>query len=113
MLEEVKTVHQPRLSKTYLYVGNLSLTVTETDIRLAFATCGQVVSVSMMNDEYIGSRQPRGYAYVEMALKSQCEAAVAALDGKTIGGRTVNVVEALPVSHARPEHHNHEKYRSR
>lgn len=112
-MTEDKAVHQARLSKTYLYVGNLSLAVTEAEIRLAFDSCGQVVSVSMMNDEYIGSRQPRGYAYVEMALKSQCEAAVLAMDGKTIGGRPVNVVEALPISHASAEHHNHEKYRRR
>jgi RNA recognition motif-containing protein len=112
-MSEDKAIHQSRLSKTYLYVGNLSLAVTETEIRLAFGSCGQVVSVSMMNDEYIGSRQPRGYAYVEMSLKSQCEAAVQAFDGKLLGGRLVSVVEALPVSHASAEHHNHEKYRRR
>jgi cold-inducible RNA-binding protein len=113
MSEADKALHQPRVSKTCLYVGNLSLGATEAELRVAFSTCGEVVSVSMMNDEYIGSHQPRGYAYVEMALRSQCEAAVLAYDGKMMCGRSVNVVEALPVSHARPEHTRHEKYRSR
>ena len=113
MSDTDKALHQPRLSKTCLYVGNLSLGATEAELRLAFGTCGEVVSVSMMNDAYIGSRQPRGYAYVEMALRSQCEAAVLAFDGKMLGGRPVNVVEALPVSHARAEHTQREKYRSR
>ncbi len=113
MSETEKAVHQPSLSKNCLYVGNLPLSATEAEVRLAFGTCGVVVSVSMMNDEYIGSHQPRGYAYVEMALRSQCEAAVLAYDGKLMGGRLVNVVEALPVTHTRAEHSRHEKYRRR
>ena len=112
-MSEDKLEHQARSSKTYLYVGNLSLAATEAELRLTFGACGQVLSVSMMNDAYIGSRQPRGYAYVEMAYKSQCEAAVLAIDGQTIGGRQVNVVEALPLSHTRTAHTQREKYRNR
>jgi RNA recognition motif-containing protein len=97
----------------YLYVGNLAPAVTESEIRLAFGVFGEVVSVSVMSDAYIGSRQPRAYAYVEMALKSQGEAAIHGLDGKMLGARPVSVVEALPLSPSKGVACHHSKYRKR
>jgi RNA recognition motif-containing protein len=44
-----------------IYVGNLSLNVTEEKIRQTFTTFGAVLSVVMMNDKYIGSGQSKGY----------------------------------------------------
>jgi RNA recognition motif-containing protein len=105
--------HPPRTARTYLYVGNLSLSVKEDELRLAFGAFGQVVSVSVMSDAYIGSQQPRAYAYVEMGLKSECEAAVHGLDGKMLGNRPISVVEALPLSHIKGEECHHSKYRRR
>ncbi len=81
-----------------IYVGNLSLKVTEAELRQEFIAFGQVVSVSIMNDKYIGSGQPRGYGFVEMASKSEGEAAINSLKGKTLRDRTVLVIEALPLS---------------
>lgn len=81
-----------------IYVGNLSLEVTEEELRQAFVVFGQVVSVSIMNDRYIGSGQPRGYGFVEMPSKSQGNAAIAGLNGKTLKDRVIDVVEALPLS---------------
>ena len=81
-----------------IYVGNLSLKVTEADLRQEFMASGEVASVSIMNDKYIGSGQPRGYGFVEMPSKSEGEAAIKALSGKTLKGRAVYVVEALPLS---------------
>jgi len=101
------------LAKTYLYIGNLALTVTEDELRLAFGAFGQVVSISVMSNAYIGSQQPWAYAYVEMALKSQGEAAVRGLDGKMLGDRIISVVEALPLSHSKDEACHHSKYRRR
>jgi RNA recognition motif-containing protein len=89
------------------------LSVTEDELRSAFGVFGQVISVSVLSDAYIGSQQPRAYAYVEMALKSQGEAAVHGLDGKMLGNRTVSVVEALPLSHIKGEVCHHSKYRRR
>jgi RNA recognition motif-containing protein len=54
-----------------------------------------------MNDKYIGSGQPRGYGYVEMALKTEGATAIANLEGKKLRGRVINVVEALPLSDKR------------
>ncbi|RJO62647.1 MAG: RNA-binding protein [Dehalococcoidia bacterium] len=105
--------YSPRSATSYLYIGNLTLAVTEDELRLAFGVFGQVVSVSVMSDAYIGSQQPRAYAYVEMALKSQGEAAVHGLDGKMLGNRSVSVVEALPISHNKDEACHHSKYRRR
>ena len=43
-----------------IYVGNLSLEVTEEELRQEFITFGEVISVTIMNDKYIGSGQSRG-----------------------------------------------------
>ena len=81
-----------------IYVGNLSLETTEDELRREFKEFGEVISVTIMNDKYIGSGQPRGYGYVEMASKSEGTAAIASLEGKKMRNRVINVVEALPLS---------------
>jgi len=81
-----------------IFVGNLPLEMTEDELRQEFIAFGQVMSVSVMNDRYIGSGQPRGYGFVEMASKSEAEAAVASIKGKIIRGQMIEVVEALPLS---------------
>jgi len=84
-----------------IYVGNLSLEVTEDELRKEFMIYGEVTSVTIMNDKYIGSGQPRGYGYVEMSLKSEGATAIANLTGKKLKDRAVEVVEALPLSDKR------------
>jgi RNA recognition motif-containing protein len=81
-----------------IYVGNLSLEVTEDELRKEFTVFGEVISVTIMNDKYIGSGQPRGYGFVEMTSKSEGTTAIASLKGKKLGNRVVDVVEALPLS---------------
>lgn len=92
-----------------IFVGNLPLEMTEDELRQQFAAFGQVMSVSVMNDKYIGSGQPRGYGFVEMASKSEGAHAVDGLNGRTIRGRLVEVVEALPLSHNRDKGSSHSK----
>jgi RNA recognition motif-containing protein len=84
-----------------IYVGNLSLEVTEDELKREFMAYGEVTSVTIMNDKYIGSGQPRGYGYVEMSSKTEAAAAVANLQGKKLRDRAVAVVEALPLSDKR------------
>jgi RNA recognition motif-containing protein len=84
-----------------IYVGNLSLEMTEDELRKEFTIFGEVISVTIMDDRYIGSGQPRGYGYVEMASKSEGATAIANLEGKRLRNRVVNVVEALPLSDKR------------
>jgi RNA recognition motif-containing protein len=81
-----------------IYVGNLSLEATEEELRQEFMAFGQVISVSIMNDRYIGSGQPRGYGFVEMPSQSEGKTAITALNGRTLRHMTINVIEALPLS---------------
>jgi len=94
-----------------IYVGNLPLDVAENELQQEFVPFGEVVSVIIMNDKYIGSGQIRGYGFVEMASKSEGKAAISNLTGKIIKGRAINVVEALPLSNMR--NINSRKIRSR
>ena len=81
-----------------IYVGNLSLDVTEEELRQVFTPFGQVISIRIMNDKYISSGQSRGYAFVEMPSQSEGKAAITALSGKTLEHMTIDVIEALPLS---------------
>jgi len=81
-----------------IYVGNLSLEVTDGELRREFMAFGAVISVTIMNDKYIGSGQSRGYAFVEMPSQSEGKAAIIALHDKTLRHMTINVIEALPLS---------------
>ena len=84
-----------------IYVGNLSLEMTEGELRKEFISFGEVTSVIIMNDKYIGSGQPRGYGFVEMASKSEGAAAITSLTGKKLRDRVIEIVEALPLSDKR------------
>ena len=81
-----------------IYVGNLSLEITEEELRREFMAFGEVISVIIMNDKYIGSGQSGGYAFVEMPSPSEGKAAIIALHDKTLRHMTINVIEALPLS---------------
>jgi RNA recognition motif-containing protein len=81
-----------------IYVGNLSLEVTEEELRREFTAFGEVMSIIIMNDRYIGSGQPRGYGFVEMASKSEGKAVISRLQGKILKNRVIDIVEALPLS---------------
>ena len=77
-----------------IYVGNLSFDVTEEEIRGEFAAFGEVKSVSVITDKYSG--RPKGFAFVEMPAVSEGQAAITALNGKTLKDRTLNVSAARP-----------------
>jgi len=81
-----------------IYVGNLPPEVTNEELHKVFMTFGEVISVTIMNDKYIGSGQNSGYGYIEMASKSEAQLAVIGLQGKSLRGRVINVIMALPLS---------------
>ncbi len=81
-----------------IYVGNLSLDVTEEELRREFMAFGEVISVTIMNDKYIGSGQSKGYGFVEMPSVSEGQAAITALSGKILRHRMIDVIQALPLS---------------
>lgn len=76
---------------TSIYVGNLPFTATEDDVRKHFEAFGAVSKVKLVNDRETG--RPRGFGFVEME-PSAAQAAIAALNGKDLGGRTLRVNEA-------------------
>ncbi len=75
-----------------IYVGNLSYEVTEEDLRQEFGAFGEVTSVDIIIDKYSG--RPKGFGFIEMASKSEAEAAITSLSGKTLKERTIVVNEA-------------------
>ncbi len=78
---------------TKLYVGNLNFTTTEDALRAAFAANGRTVrEVAIPSDRETG--RPRGFAFVTMGSEGDAQAAIAALDGKDLDGRTLKVNEA-------------------
>ena len=79
-----------------IYIGNLSFDVTEEELRQEFAPFGEVTSVSIPTDKYSG--RPRGFAFVEMPSVSEGQAAITALNGKTLKERTLTVDAARPRS---------------
>ena len=81
-----------------IYIGNLALETTEKDLRRKFEPFGEVVSVTILNDDYIGSGQQRGYAYVLMAEKADGKEAIETLQGMTLHEHAIIIVEALPLT---------------
>ena len=82
-----------------IYVGNLSYEVTEEELQQEFMAYGEVTSVSILTDKISG--RPKGFGFVEMASKSEAEAAIADLNGKTLKERTIVVNEARPRTDSR------------
>jgi RNA recognition motif-containing protein len=76
-----------------IYVGNLPFSATEDELRDLFSQHGSVESVSLINDRETG--RPRGFGFVEMPDEA-AQAAIRALDGTDMGGRTLRINEARP-----------------
>ena len=77
-----------------LYVGNLGYDVSGSDLEQLFAGHGTVDSVNVITDRSTG--QSKGFGFVEMSSAAEAGAAIAALDGRDFGGRTIKVNEARP-----------------
>ena len=77
-----------------LYVGNLSYETTEEQLRGLFTPFGEPESARLITDRDSG--RSKGFGFVEFADSSQVRAAMSALQGKEVGGRTLTVSEARP-----------------
>ena len=75
-----------------IYVGNLSYELTEDDLKQAFGEFGTVASVKIIMDRYTG--RSKGFGFVEMANAEEANAAITAINGVEIDGRTLTVSEA-------------------
>jgi len=77
-----------------IYVGNLSYSATEKDLRDAFGKYGDVSNASVIMDKMSG--RSRGFGFVEMPNREEGQKAIEALNGADICGRAVRVNEARP-----------------
>ncbi|MFQ5931172.1 MAG: RNA recognition motif domain-containing protein [Nitrospiraceae bacterium] len=77
-----------------IYVGGLPYSATETQLNDLFATHGTVESARVITDRFTG--QSRGFGFVEMSKDEEAKAAIAALNGTQMDGRTLTVNEARP-----------------
>lgn len=79
---------------TKLYVGNLAYSTTNADLQTLFAEFGEVASAQVIMDRDTG--RSKGFGFVEMANGQAGQSAIAALNGKDVGGRQLTVNEARP-----------------
>jgi cold-inducible RNA-binding protein len=79
---------------TNIYVGNLSFTATEDELRTAFSEYGQVNEVNIVTDRETG--KSRGFAFIEMADGAAAKKAIEGLNLVEIAGRSITVNEARP-----------------
>ncbi len=77
-----------------IYVSNLSFNVQDEDLREFFTPYGDVSSAKIINDRESG--RSRGFGFVEMSDDTAAKKAIAELDGATVEGRAIKVVEAKP-----------------
>jgi len=83
-----------------IYVGNLSSTTTEDELRSAFEAFGQVTSASIIKDKFSG--ESRGFGFVEMPSKDEAQEAINKMTGQDLNGRSVRASEARPRTERRP-----------
>jgi RNA recognition motif-containing protein len=77
-----------------LYIGNLSPSITEDDLRALFSKAGAVTKVQLMLDA--ATQQSRGFAFVTMATPELAAAALKDFHCFSLGGRYITVTEARP-----------------
>ena len=77
-----------------LYVGGLSYSVTDEQLRQIFAGQGTVESAKVITDR--DTNRSRGFGFVEMSTQEEAEKAIAALNGTQMDGRNITVNIAKP-----------------
>jgi len=81
-----------------LFVGNLSFSLGDGDLREAFAEVGGVERAEIVRDRFDG--RSRGFGFVEMRNQEDAAAALLSMNGKELAGRPLRVEAAT--SHRRP-----------
>jgi RNA recognition motif-containing protein len=77
-----------------LYIGNLTYGTTEDDLLEIFSEYGTVVSCTIIKDKIEG--RSKGFGFIEFESSEAGQAAISALDGSEVGGRSIKVNEARP-----------------
>jgi len=79
---------------TRLFVGSLSYSVNDDQLKEAFEAFGTVVSAKVIVDR--DTNRSKGFGFVEMGSEEEAQAAIRGMDGKDLAGRSVAVSEARP-----------------
>ena len=82
-----------------LYVGNLAYSMSDSDLQQIFEPHGSVQSAQVIMDRDTG--RSKGFGFVEMGSDAEAQAAIAALNGAEVEGRTLTVNEARPKTDTR------------
>ncbi len=80
--------------ETKLYVGNLSFSTTEDELRALFAKAGTATSVELIKDRSTGNS--KGFAFVQMSTQAEAESAIKMFNGYSLGNREIKVNLARP-----------------
>jgi RNA recognition motif-containing protein len=77
-----------------IYVGNIAHSTSEDELRAAFTPHGCVDSCRLATDKMSG--KSKGFGFIEMNNDNEAKAAITALDGTQLGGRTLKVNVSIP-----------------
>ena len=77
-----------------LYVGNLSYSTTEEELRELFGQAGTVASVAVIKDRDTG--QSKGFGFVEMTTQAEAQTAISKFNSYKMGERALTVNLARP-----------------
>ncbi len=77
-----------------IYVGNLPYSVDDAALRHNFSEYGSVSSAKVMMDRDSG--RSKGFGFVEMSSSEEAQAAIAGLNGMSVGGRAIVVNVSRP-----------------
>lgn len=77
-----------------IFVGSLPFSLQEADLKESFEAYGSVDSVKIIMDKFTG--RSKGYGFVEMPNDDEANNAIGALNGATVGGRTIVVNKSEP-----------------
>ena len=70
-----------------LYVGNLTYSASEEEVRALFEPFGPITEIRIIGN--------KGFGFVDIPEENM-ESAIEAVNGKELGGRTLTVNEARP-----------------
>ncbi len=94
--------------ETKMYVGNLSFSTTEEELRALFAQAGTVTTVDLIKDRQTG--ESKGFAFVQMANQSEMQQAIRMFNGHTLNSREMKVNIARPKVEVRRDSYNKRRY---
>lgn len=77
-----------------LYVGNLSYTVSEDQLRELFSQAGQIKELTIITDRQTG--RTKGFGFVEYETKAEADKAIEMFNNQELDGRPLTVNIARP-----------------